>query len=85
MHRHLTPRSLGRAQWLSDLLAALTDAERLLVLLVADGSFPGETDKLRRRIQLVRSELELLNRVAHGEGRVVGGSWPEPPIRAAEA
>ena len=85
MHRRLTPRSLSRAQWFSDLLAALTDAERLLALLDADGGFPSETDRLRRRIQLVRSELALLNRVAEGEGRVVGAHWPEPAVRAAEA
>ena len=85
MQRRLTPRALGRTQWYNDLLAALTEAERLLALLEADGGFPEETMRLRRRIQTVAAELELLNRIARGEGRVVGGSWPEPPARAAEA
>jgi|RhiMetdeSRZDD1v2_1073273.scaffolds.fasta_scaffold587939_2 hypothetical protein len=78
MQRHLTPRALGRAQWFSDLLTALGEAERLLALLDADGGFPEEAISLKRRIQVVTSELELLNRVARGEGRVVSSSWPEP-------
>jgi hypothetical protein len=78
MQRRLTPRSLGRAQWFSDLLVALNEAERLLDLLETDGSFRDETAWLRRRIQHVSSELELLDRVARGEGRVVSSSWPEP-------
>ena len=86
MQRRLTPRSLGRAQWFSDLLVALNEAERLLVLLEASGGFPDETVRLRRRIQALSSELELLDRVARGEGRVVSSSWPDPaPARAAEA
>jgi hypothetical protein len=86
MQRRITPRSLGRAQWFSDLLVALSEAERLLALLERDGNFPDETIRLRRRIQLVSSELELLDRVARGEGRVVSSCWPEPPpARAAEA
>ena len=86
MQRRITPRSLSRAQWFSDLLVALNEAERLLVLLEASGGFPDETVRLRRRIQALSSELELLDRVARGEGRVVGSSWPDPaPARAAEA
>lgn len=86
MHRRLTPRALGRTQWYADLLAALNEAERLLALLEADGGFPQEAVRLRRRVQTVSAELELLNRVARGEGRVVGSSWPDPaPARAAEA
>ena len=86
MQRRITPRSLGRAQWFADLLVALNEAERLLALLETDGSFPDEATRLRRRIQLVSSELELLDRVARGEGRVVSSCWPEPsPARAAEA
>lgn len=86
MQRRLTPRSLGRAQWFSDLLVALNEAERLLALLEADGGFPDDAIKLRRRIQVVSSELELLDRVARGEGRVIGSCWPEPaPAQAAEA
>lgn len=78
MQPHLTPRALGRTQWYSDLLTALGEAERLLALLEADGGFPEEAIGLKRRIQVVTSELELLNRDARGEGRVVSSSWPEP-------
>ena len=86
MQRRITPRSMGRSQWFSDLLVALNEAERLLSLLETDGSFPDEAIRLRRRIQMVSSELELLDRVARGEGRVIGGCWPEPlPARVAEA
>lgn len=86
MQRRITPWSLGRAQWFSDLLVALNEADRLLDLLEMDGGFPDETVRLRRRIQLVSSELELLDRVARGEGRVVSSCWPEPlPTGTAEA
>lgn len=86
MQRRITPRSLGRAQWFSDLLVALNEAERLLVLLDTTGIFPDETIRLRNRIQLLSSELELLGRVARGEGRVVSSCWPEPlPPQVAEA
>lgn len=78
MQRHLTPRTLGRAQWFSDLLTALGEAERLLALLEADGGFPDEASRLKRRIQVVTSELELLNRAVLGEGRIVSSIWPEP-------
>lgn len=78
MQRRLTPRSLSRAQWFSDLLVALNEAERLLALLEANQGFPDETLRLRQRIQTLSSELEQLDRVARGEGRVVSGSWPEP-------
>lgn len=76
MHRHLTPRALQRAQWFKDLTAALAEAEKLLGILEADGGFPVEAARLRIRVQNVRSELELLNRVMRGEGRVVGSAWP---------
>lgn len=85
MHRHLTPRSLKRAQWFKDLTTALAEAEKLLAILEADGGFPVETARLRIRVQNVRSELELLNRVMLGEGRVVGKSWPDPaPAQAGK-
>lgn len=83
MHRHLTPRALKRAQWFSDLTLALVEAEKLLAILELDGGFPAETVRLRVRVQAVRSELALLNRVALGEGRIVGPAWPA--ARAAEA
>ena len=76
MHRHLTPRALQRAQWFKDLTIALAEAEKLVAILEADGGFPAELARLRMRIQKLRSELELLNRVMVGEGRVVGPSWP---------
>jgi uncharacterized membrane protein YfbV (UPF0208 family) len=86
MQRRITPRSLSRAQWFSNLLVALNEAERLLALLEESGGFPEETVRLKRRIQTVSSELELLDRVARGEDRVVSSSWPDPaPARAAEA
>jgi hypothetical protein len=85
MQRRITPRSLGRAQWFSDLLTALNEAERLLGLLDVSGGFPEETIRLRRRIQALSSEFELLDRVARGEGRVVSANWPESaPVRIAE-
>lgn len=84
MQKHLTPRALGRAQWFSDLFVALNEAERLLDLLEADGGFPEEAIRLKDRIQLASSELALLDRVARGEGRVIGGCWPEPLVQAAE-
>ena len=85
MYRHLTPRALVRAQWLSDLNRALEDADLLLNMLASDGGFPDETAKLRLRVQTVRSEIELLNRVVAGEGRVVGRIWPVPtPSHMAE-
>jgi hypothetical protein len=86
MQRRITPRSLGRAQWFSDLLTALNEAERLLGLLEVSDGFPDETIRLRRRIQALASELELLDRVARGEGRVVSANWPErASASAAEA
>ena len=86
MQRRITPRSLGRAQWFSDLLSALNEAERLLVLLEASGGFADETLRLKRRIRTVSGELELLDRVARGETRVISSNWPEPAaVGAAEA
>ena len=85
MQRRITPRSLGRAQWFSDLLIALNEAERLLALLDATRAFPDETVQLRSRIQRLSSELELLDRVARGEGRVVSSCWPQPLPPQVEA
>ena len=84
MQRRITPRSLDRAQWFSDLLVALNEAESLLVLLEESRGFPEATAKLRQRIQTLSAELEQLDRVARGEGRVISSTWPEP-LRAAEA
>ena len=85
MHRHLTPRTLQRAQWFSDLTTALAEAQILLGMLEEGGGFAAETARLRQRVQAVQVELERLNRVALGEGRVVGGSWPDAaPAYAGE-
>ena len=85
MRRHLTPRALQRAQWFSDLSTALREAERLLLLLESHGGFPIETVRLRLRVEAVRSELDVLNRVMLPEGRIVGPSWPAlPPAQVAE-
>ena len=79
MQRHLSPRAIERAIWFADITAALGEAEKLLALLERDGGYPEETGQLRQRIQIVRSELNLLNRVILSEGRIVPGSWPESP------
>ena len=76
MHRNITPSSLKRAQWINDLTAALADAEKLLALLEGGAESHGEAARLQSRIQSVRSELDLLNRVMAGEARVVGSAWP---------
>ncbi len=76
MRQHVTPRSLERAQWFSDLTTALIEAEKLLMILEADGGFPAETARLRQRVEAVRSELGLLNRVVVTEGRIVSSVWP---------
>jgi hypothetical protein len=82
MIRHMSEkvhsRSLVRARWYEDLTAALRDAERLLLLLEADGNFPADAGRLRFRIATVRSELELLNRLVQSEDRIVGIPWSDP-------
>lgn len=85
MKRHLTPRALKRAQWIKDLASALGEAEKLLAILETSGGLPVETKRLRDRVQAVRTEVDMLNRVMIGGDRVVGQSWPErAPIHAAE-
>ncbi|HET9336787.1 MAG TPA: hypothetical protein VFO12_10335 [Sphingomicrobium sp.] len=76
MLRRLTPRSLERAQWYSDLIIALGEAEKLLVILERDGGFAVETAKLRKRVETLRIEVTQLNRVILGEGRILPGDWP---------
>jgi hypothetical protein len=76
MHTNITPSSLKRAQWITDLIDALADAEMLLLMLEEGDEFAGESARLRLRIQSVRSEVDLLNRVISGEGRVVSSTWP---------
>ena len=60
-----------RPDWITDLSVALTDAERLLSLLEADGRYPTETIQLRRRVETVRSEMELLVPMARSGERVI--------------
>lgn len=76
MHRHLTPRTLERAQWFSDLTSALGEADKLLILLERDDRFAVETGRLRQRIEVLRTEVAQLNRVISGEGRIVTSDWP---------
>jgi len=83
MHKNVTPSSLKRAQWINDLTAALIEAEKLLAMLEG-GEFSGEAAQLQSRIQTVRSELDLLNRVMFGEARVMGSTWPNVPSMPAE-
>lgn len=84
MQRRLTPRALQRAQWYSDLTAALGEADKLLWLLDRDAAFPAETSSLRRRIQALRSELALLDRVASGKDRILGPVWPNQAAARAD-
>ena len=76
MHRHHTQRAIVRSQWFTDITTALRETEALLAMLEADGGHPEESARLRLRVETVRSELELLNRVTLGEGRVLGEAWP---------
>lgn len=76
MRRHITPRALERAQWFSDLNNALGEAEKLLSLMEQDGGFLAETMRLRLRVEGIRTELDQLNRVLLGEGRILSSEWP---------
>jgi hypothetical protein len=71
-------RSLSRAHWYGELTSALGEAERLLLLLEADGSFPVGTGRLSLRVAAVRSEVEMLNRFIQTEDRIVGVPWSQP-------
>ena len=79
MHRHLSPRAIERARWFANIVSAMGEAEKLLALLERDGKHPEETGRLRQRIQIIRSELGLLDRVIRGEGRIVSANWPQAP------
>ena len=85
MQQQRNSGSLIRTNWISNLTVALSDAERLLATLEADGEYPTETVRLRHRVETVRSEVELLNRMlGHGD-RVMRTPWPDPAsIHAAE-
>ena len=77
MPQKVQSRSLDRARWYGDLTAALREAERLLLLVEADGGFPAESVRLRLRVAAVRSELELLNRMVQSQDRILGIPWSE--------
>lgn len=85
MQRRITPQSLGRAQWFSDLIVALDEAEQLLALLEASDGFREETARLKARIQVLALELEQLDQIARGEGRVISSCWPQPVAACAVA
>ena len=67
-----------RSNWISNLTVALSDAERLLATLEADGEYPMETLRLRHRVETVRSEVETLNRMFSCGDRVMRAPWPDP-------
>ena len=77
MPQKVQSRSLDRARWYGDLTAALREAERLLLLVEADGGFSAESVRLRLRVAAVRSELELLNRLVQSQDRILGIPWSE--------
>ena len=77
MALNVQARSLGRAHWYGELTAALGEAERLLLLLESDGSFPAETGRLCLQVAAVRSEMEMLNRMTLSENRIMGVPWSE--------
>ena len=70
-------RSLSRAHWYGELNSALEEAERLLFLLEADGSFTAESGRLCIRVAAIRSEVEMLNRIMLSEDRIVGVPWSQ--------
>lgn len=78
MQQQPGPRTLIRTNWISNLTVALGDAERLLATLEADGEYPAETLRLRHRVETVRSEVELLNRMMGCGDRVMRTPWPDP-------
>ena len=80
MHQQPGPRTLIRMNWISELIVALGDAERLLAMLEAHGEYPGETLRLRFRVETVRSEVELLDRMLKRGDRVMRTPWPDPAL-----
>ena len=68
--------SIERAPWFNEVLVALVQAEKLLGQL-GDRANPVEKASLKLRLQLVRAELNSLNRVEPIECRLVDDSaWP---------
>lgn len=82
MLRHLTPRAVNRARWFDDLSTAIDEGERVLAELIAARISPGETEALRQRLILLRSELARLHRISLTEERVVGSTWPAEAAKA---
>jgi len=76
MNHHHSPRAIRRAQWFVELTSALTEAEKLLMLMEADGGHPDEAARLRQRVEAVRADLGILNRVVLAESRIVSSEWP---------
>lgn len=68
--------SIERARWFNEVAEALDEAEKLLGQL-GDRADPVERSSLKLRLQLIRSELNSLNRVTPIESRLVDDSaWP---------
>lgn len=68
--------SIERARWFNEVADALVEAEMLLNQL-GDRADPVEKASLKLRLQLVRAELNSLNRVEPVESRLVDDSaWP---------
>ena len=68
--------SIERARWFNEVAEALDEAEKLLSQL-GDRADPVEKASLKLRLQLIRSELNSLNRVTPVESRLVDDSaWP---------
>ena len=68
--------SIERARWFNEVADALVQAEKLLGQL-GDRANPVEKASLKLRLQLVRAELNSLNRVEPIECRLVDDSaWP---------
>ena len=68
--------SIERARWFNEVAEALGEAEKLLGQL-GDRADPVEKASLKLRLQLIRSELNSLNRVTPVECRLVDDSaWP---------
>ena len=68
--------SIERARWFNEVADALVEAEKLLNQL-GDRADPVEKASLKLRLQLVRAELNSLNRVEPVESRLVDDSaWP---------
>lgn len=68
-------RALSRAHWYGELISALLEAERLLLMLEASEGFPAAAGQLGHRIAAVRSEVETLNRIKLSDDRIIGAPW----------